>query len=126
MSVDCKKLVDAYVGWLKARITFVELNGACEITTPFLDRHNDRLQIYVERAPQGLRLTDDGYIIGDLEGSGFTLDTSLRKQMLESTLNGFGVRLSPENELYVETSEQNFPQKKHALIQAMLAVNDMF
>lgn len=126
MSSDCKKLVDAYVNWLKARITVVDLNGVCEITTPFLDRHNDRLQIYVEKLPQGLRLTDDGYIIGDLEASGCALDTSLRKQMLQTTLNGFGVNLGSDGELFLEASEQTFPQKKHALLQAMLAVNDMF
>lgn len=126
MSADCKKLVDAYVNWLKARITVVDLNGVCEITTPFLDRHNDRLQIYVEKLPQGLRLTDDGYIIGDLEASGCALDTALRKRMLQTTLNGFGVTLGPDGDLFLEASEQTFPQKKHALLQAMLAVNDMF
>jgi hypothetical protein len=46
--------------------------------------------------------------------------------MLQTTLNGFGVSLSADDELFVQASEQNFPQKKHALLQAMLAVNDMF
>ncbi|MCI0638019.1 MAG: DUF1829 domain-containing protein [Gemmataceae bacterium] len=126
MSADCQKLVDAYVNWLKSRIKVVDLNGVCEITTPFLDRHNDRLQIFVEKLPQGLRLTDDSYIVSDLEASGCALDTPLRKQMLQATLNGFGVGLSADNELFVEASEESFPQKKHALVQAMLAVNDMF
>jgi hypothetical protein len=123
---DCKRLVDAYVDWLRERITVLDVNGACEITTPFLDRHNDRLQIYVQHSPNGLRLTDDGYIVGDLEASGCALDTPLRKQMLHATLNGFGVGLADDGELFVNASEESFPQKKHALVQAMLAVNDMF
>lgn len=126
MDLDCQKLIDSYVQWLKTRITAVPLNGACEITTPFLDRHNDRLQIYIQKTSQGLQLTDDGYIVGDLEASGCVLDSQMRKQMLETTLNGFGVSLGDDGELFVAASEQNFPQKKHALVQAMLAVNDMF
>ncbi len=125
MTVECQKLVDGYVNWLKARITVAEIDGVCEITTPFLDRHNDCLQIYVQKTPQGLRLTDDSYTIADLEASGCTLDTSLRQHMLKTILNGFGVTLN-EDELFVEASEHSFPQKKHALLQAMLAVNDMF
>ena len=70
MTMDCEQLVSTYVDWLKAKIEVQDINGVCEITTPFLDRHNDRLQIYVERGEHGLRLTDDGYIITDLEMSG--------------------------------------------------------
>ncbi len=126
MSADCKKLVDAYVNWLKTRITVVDLNGVCEITTPFLDRHNDRLQIYVQKVPQGLRLTDDAYILGDLEATGCAPDTPARRQILHTTLNGFGVKLSDDGELFVEATEETFPQRKHSLVQAMLVVNDMF
>jgi hypothetical protein len=127
MTAECQRLVDAYVSWLKSRITVADLNGACEITTPFLDRHNDRLQIYVHRTSQGLRLTDDGYTIGDLESSGCHLDTSVRQRLLQTILNGFGVTLDEKDgELFVEASEHSFPQKKHALLQAMLAVHDMF
>src|SRR5258706_11946283 len=46
MASECSKLLTAYLTWLKARITAKEINGVCEITTPFFDRHNDRLQIY--------------------------------------------------------------------------------
>lgn len=126
MSAECQKLVDSYVNWLRSRITVADINGVCEITTPFLDRHNDRLQIFVQRNGQGLRLTDDGYTVGDLESSGCRLDTSLRQRLLNTVLNGFGVTLNDDGELAVEASEHSFPQKKHALIQAMLAVHDMY
>jgi hypothetical protein len=125
MNIDCKQLVAAYVDWLKAKITTVEINGSCEITTPFLDRHNDRIQIYLQPVEHGLRLTDDGYVIGDLESSGCGLDSPQRRFMLKTILAGFGVR-EENGELVVDATEQNFPKKKHALLQAMLAVNDMF
>ena len=41
------------------------------------------------------------------------------------TLNGFGVQLN-EGRLEVKASRDNFPLKKHNLIQAMLSVNDLF
>lgn len=115
MSAECQKLVDSYVNWLRSRITVADINGVCEITTPFLDRHNDRLQIFVQRNGQGLRLTDDGYTVGDLESSGCRLDTSLRQRLLNTVLNGFGVTLNDDGELAVEASEHSFPQKKHAI-----------
>jgi hypothetical protein len=41
------------------------------------------------------------------------------------TLNGFGVQLDG-NSLVVKASAENFPVRKHNLIQAMLSVNDLF
>jgi Domain of unknown function DUF1829/Domain of unknown function DUF1828 len=125
MDVDCTKLVAAYLDWLKAKITTADIDGICEITTPFLDRHNDRLQIYVRKEGHGLRLSDDGYIIGDLETSGCALDTPQRRQLLKTILNGFGVQ-EQDGELFIEASPEAFPKKKHALLQAMMTVNDMF
>jgi hypothetical protein len=125
MKLDCELLVQAYADWLKAKFTMRDLNGVCEITTPFLDRHNDRLQIYVQQTEKGLRLTDDGYILGDLEMSGCPIKTPQRRQILQVVLAGFGVQ-ERAGELLVESSLEEFPRKKHALLQAMIAVNDMF
>ena len=41
------------------------------------------------------------------------------------TLNGFGIRLN-NDALEVHATPQNFPVRKHNLIQAMLALNDLF
>ncbi|MFZ5632713.1 MAG: DUF1828 domain-containing protein [Bacillota bacterium] len=123
---DCHDLVNSYIEWLRQKISVENINGdACEITTPFLDRHNDHLQIYVKRSGNGFLLTDDGYTISDLRLSGCEFSTEKRKQMLNNVLNGFGVRLI-NSELVVETRPDNFPQKKHNLLQAILAVNDLF
>lgn len=127
MSVDeCRKLVDTYIKWLSERITVKSTEGLCEITTPFLDRHNDHLQIFVRRMnDSSLVLTDDGYTIKDLELSGCELNTEKRINMLSSVLNGFGITLE-NKELTVKANSSNFPQKKHNLLQAIMATNDLF
>jgi hypothetical protein len=123
--VSCKELVDAYVEWLRSKIAFAHIEDVCEITTPFLDRHNDYMQIYVKPVNGSYRLTDDGYTLNDLSTSGCDVTSSRRRSLLTTILNGFGVRLEGD-ELVVEARPQVFPQKTHALLQAMLAVNDMF
>jgi len=127
MSVaPCAELVEQYVRWLREAIVVADGDGICEITTPFLDRHNDHLQIYVDGREGNLRLTDDGYTISDLRASGVDLQsTEKRRGLLESVVRGFGVRLEGD-ELVVDTAPEDFPRKKHNLLQAMLAVSDLF
>jgi len=124
MMNECKDLVNAYIEWLRQKISIEEINGICEITTPFLDRHNDHLQIYIKKSDGGLILTDDGYTITDLKLSGCELTTGKRRQFFYSILNEFGVRLIGD-ELIIEAKPENFPQKKHNLIQAILSINDL-
>ena len=60
---ECQRLIDEYLRWLKEQIEITEIDGSCQISTPFLDRHNDAIEIYVEKKDGSLRLTDDGYTI---------------------------------------------------------------
>lgn len=122
---EIQQLTDKYHAWLRDNTTLVQGEEWIEITTPFLDRHNDHLQIYAEPADGGFLLSDDGYIIADLAMSGCKLESGRRKTLLNMTLNGFGVRLV-NNEMQVRANAQDFARKKHNLLQAMLAVNDLF
>ena len=122
---ECKELIADYVRWLQQGLKVEELEDCCVITTPFLDRHNDALEIYVERHDGGLRLTDDGYTVRDLRASGMEFNTERRKSHLNAILHGYGVRLD-DDEIVVEASSVNFPQKKHNLTQGILAISDMF
>lgn len=127
MSSFSDNLKSSYLSWLKENIILKDVNGAIEITSPFLDRHNDHLQIFAIPSGNKIKLTDDSYIISDLSMSGCDIDSTIkRKEILRSILNGYGVKRSERDELYVETTIDQFPQKKHMLIQAMIAVNDMF
>lgn len=122
---ECEKLIGEYLRWLKEGLHVNELESSCVVATPFLDRHNDEIEIYVERNNGGVLLTDDGYTMRDLAACGMSFDTDKRKAHLTSILNGFGVKQQGE-ELRVHAMPHDFPQKKHNLVQAMLAVNDMF
>src|SRR3989442_997413 len=122
---ECQKLIDGYVRWLRSNMTAVKVGDACEITAPFVDRHNDYVQFYVQRANGRFRLTDDGHTIRDLELSGVDFSSNRRARLLAVMLNGAGVSRAG-NELFVEALPPELPQKQHALLQAILAVNDMF
>jgi len=122
---EVQKLVDKYSVWLKDKTALRVVNDHVEITTPFLDRHNDQIQIYIKKQDNRFILSDDGYTISDLETSGCEINTDKRKSILLQTLNGFGVK-NYNDELCIKTDETHFPQMKHNLIQAILAVNDIF
>jgi hypothetical protein len=126
VTTEIEKLLSDYRSWLKDKTTLREITDEwVEITTPYLDRHNDALQIYARRQDGGFLLTDDSYTIHDLESSGCSLRTDKRQDLLKMTLNGFGVKLNREA-LEIQASTDTFPLRKHNLIQAMLAVNDLF
>src|ERR1019366_8020336 len=126
MVTEIEKLLNDYRAWLKDKTTLRQVNATwVEITTPYLDRHNDALQIYARRENGGFILTDDSYIMHDLEASGCQLDTEKRKDLLRMILHGFGVKLN-HDAIEVHATPENFPLRKHNLIQAMLAVNDLF
>jgi hypothetical protein len=123
---EIEKLLNDYQAWLKNRTILQEVNDSwIQITTPHLDRHNDCLQIYVKKEGNKYILSDDGYIINDLIMSGCSLETQKRDKLLHTVLAGFGITLS-DRELTTNATSSNFPVKKHNLIQAMLAVNDIF
>ena len=120
------KLVTEYTRWLNDKTILKQIDADwVEITTPYLDRHNDCLQIYACRKDNGFTLTDDGYIIDDLINSGCPLNTPKRRELLKTTLAGFGVQMEGD-QLTVRTTPEDFSLKKHNIIQAMLSVNDLF
>ncbi len=123
---EVKKNLDEYWKWLKERTSVREASDWVEITTPFMDRHNDFMQIYIRREGDQFIMTDGGAIIQDLRMSGCDLDTDKRKDFLKIATNGFGVTIEGNERLTVKSTETTFPSQKHRLIQAMLAVDDLF
>src|SRR4030042_1421302 len=125
MIEEIRDLIDDYLLWLKDKTILRQVKEWVEITTPYLDRHNDYLQIYAKRQNGGYLLTDDGYVLEDLEQSGCKLESAKRQELLKITMNGFGVQ-AKEGRLESRASPENFAVRKHNLIQAMLAINDLF
>jgi len=122
---EVESLLEGYFAWLKQNTKIDEFNGGVELTTPHLDRHNDCLQLVLKRTKDGYQLSDGGYILADLEDCGCSMSSPKRKALLREILNGFGVSHDGD-ELVVQASAEDFAIKKHSLIQAMLAVNDLF
>lgn len=125
MITEIQQLIDEYKEWLKNKISLREIDEWVEISTPYLDRHNDYIQIYARKENGGFLLTDDGHTIADLEQCGCKLETPKRQDLLKMTLNGFGVRLH-ETAIQVSATKDNFALRKHNLVQAILAIGDMF
>ena len=125
MIQEVQKLLDQYLVWLRDKTSLRQVDDWVEITTPYLDRHNDYIQIYARKENGGYLLTDDGYTIEDLQQCGCRLESPKRQDLFKMTLNGFGVQLH-DDALQVHASPENFALRKHNLLQAILAVNDMF
>jgi hypothetical protein len=125
MIEEVQQLIDEYLQWLKHSTSLREVGEWVEITTPYLDRHNDHLQFYVGRDNGGYLLTDDGWVIEDLRRSGCDIDTPKRRELLQLTLNGFGIERR-DDDLITHARADTFNQRKHNFVQAMLAVNDLF
>jgi hypothetical protein len=73
MTSETKSLVDRYIDWLREKSSEEDLEGDWKLLTiPFLDRHNDALQVFVGPGHEGLRITDEGRIIRRLARITFT------------------------------------------------------
>jgi len=125
--MDIQKMINDYTAWLRAEITTAAFGEYTELTTPYLDRFNDYMQIYVKQNTDGtIALTDDGYIIGSLISSGMTFKKgSNRQKMLDRIATNYGVSINGED-ITTTATANNFPQKKHMMVQAMLAVDDLY
>jgi len=85
---DIATLVDRYQAWLKDRTVLKQVNGWTEITTPFLDRHNDYVQIYAlaaySRAP-----TTSGNLLSQVSISSVVSIDSRLAVLMSFDVNGF-------------------------------------
>lgn len=121
-------LVDSYYGWLRDNTTVRQASGGwTEVQTPFLDRHNDAITIYIRMlTDRRIELSDDSYTLNDLEMCGVAVDASpKRRELLETILRSHGVSRDGDD-LIVRCAPDQFLWKKHNFLQAILEVNDMF
>lgn len=99
-----------------------------EITTPFLDRHNDYTQIYIKSLENNqICISDQGYTIDDLKMCGVSLKGEKRNSVFHQILSGKGIQYNDKtNELYIICDRSQIAENQHTLLQGMLDVNDMF
>jgi hypothetical protein len=125
--MDIKKMINDYSTWLKMEITITTHGEYVELTTPYMDRFNDYLQIYATQNTDGtITLTDDGFIIKNLISSGMTFKKgSSRQKLIEGIAKKFNISIC-NDAITTSATVNNFPQKKHMMVQAMLAIDDLF
>ena len=126
MNINPTELKEKFVNWLKDEIYVKNIGEYTEITSPFLDRYNDYLQIYVKLQNNNeLILSDDAYTINNLKMAGIDIDSAKRRKILDNFLNKYRVELI-NDELTIKSGVEDFPQKIMFLMQAMLNIDDMF
>ena len=121
---ECERPISDYLPGSKRACGSASWSPAARSPRPFWTGTTTRSR-FTSKSGRRTLLTDDGYTIADLRSSGMAFNSEKRKAHLTAILNGFGVRQEGE-ELQVHAMPQDFAQKKHNLLQAMLSVNDMF
>ena len=120
-----RTFTDSYLNWVKTNTVETHLsNGWTEIATPFMDRHNDGLVIFAKEDRGEVTLSDDGYIIRDMEL--YDMSAGRRMKAIQNFFRGYGVTVTDDKELQIKTTMQSYPVKQHLLLQAMMSASDMF
>lgn len=121
-----QELVSGYYDWLKDNTLTKNVGEYVEITTPFIDRHNDCIQLYAKLDKDGIyHITDDGYTLSDLQLSGIDFTSPKRKKILSDILVSYGIKITKDYELFTEGSLKDIYLKKHFFIQAILDINNL-
>lgn len=118
---------DDFVALLNRRtIEYQVADNITRITTPLLDRNNDAIEVYIIKNGKQIKITDDGYIINDLDMSGLTIEKdTLRYKYLQNILANHGVELGENNELMVNADISNYSLKMYLLVQCMSKISDL-
>ncbi|WNY23736.1 hypothetical protein MmiHf6_10510 [Methanimicrococcus hongohii] len=112
--------------WLHEKTLFEEISDGCiEITVPFLNHHNDCLQLFVKKEDGQFLLTDGGFTIGDLADSGCSIDTDKRKSLLNNMLAGLGIQLN-EDQIFAYATSENYSVIYNNFIQALISADDLY
>lgn len=124
---EINKLIANYYQWL-ADNTIVSHDRQTDwfaVNTPFVGLMNDHIEIFVKKVGDKIYLSDDGETIWNLESLGVNvLKSSSRKKILRCIELNYGVKIN-EKEITSEATIDNFPAKKHALLQAIQQVSDL-
>ena len=121
--------IDKQTDWIKNNSfnrKFANKKEVLEITTPFLDIHNDYIQLYIISKNNKIIISDDGFTYADLIMSGIIINSLYTKQILENILQNYGVILGKNNELFITAQFNNLIENEHKLIQSIISINNLF
>lgn len=110
--------------WFDDSIICIAMDDYVEVTTPFLNSHNDLITIYVTRDGDNFLLTDDGETLGMRETYGYDVDSKEARERFEKIARMTGCYL--ENyELRVKSTERNLGFNLNRLAVAMTRISDL-
>ncbi|WP_031528792.1 DUF1828 domain-containing protein [Dyadobacter crusticola] len=121
-------LINDYYGWLKSKTVVIpdERTEWVAIQTPFIGLFNDTIEMYAQKVGQKILLSDNGDTFQNLELVGAAVNrVGERRNLAERILLNYGIHLH-NDELTTETTEQNFAQKKHNFLSAIMELNDLY
>lgn len=120
-------LIDNYLDWYKNKITFKQLECAEQIITPYLNHLNDRISIFIEIRPDNsIKLSDDGVTFNEIELMSLNIKTKTRQRVIKDIIKKYTLDLDDNGILStIATQIEDFPQKKHNLIQGILSLYDL-
>jgi hypothetical protein len=121
-------LINDYYIWLKNKTVIIPdaKTKWVAIQTPFIGLFNDTIEMYAQKQDSKIVLSDNGETFHNLDLVGSSLNrTGERRNIAERILLNYGIQLK-NNELITEASEQNFSQKKHNFLSAIMELNDLY
>lgn len=129
MSANTKGLVEKYLDWVKGHSSEREVGaGWSALSFPFVDRHNDFLQVFVREDRDGYLITDEGRTIRDLKRIGCDLKSKTKRRSLAaSILRGLGLDPALLNSEEIATKAVNgeFPHKLNNILMSMMAIDGL-
>lgn len=120
MKSDLARLPDRYLEWLRQRIRIEATREYVEITLPYLDRHRDFVQLYIEEGDGQFVLTDDGVALNELLSQGFDLTTPARIGALQGVLDSYQIQRVGQ-ELRAVANEEALPARLSDLALAVVS-----
>lgn len=121
-----EKVLEQYLARIKDNTVIQNSNTYSEIITPFLDNSNDHIWIYATKENDNIKLSDDGQTINGLIFNGVNISDK-KSAIITNILNVFWVKYDEHTgQIYTSGTIDNIWKKKHYLLQAIVAINDMY
>ncbi len=121
-------LISDYYTWLKSKTVIIpdQRTEWVAIQTPFIGLFNDVIEMYARKKEDKITLSDNGETFHNLDLVGTSLSrVGERRNIAERILLNYGIQCK-DDELITETTEQNFSQKKHNFLSAIIELNDLY
>lgn len=114
-----------YLSWIDDMVRVERhATGWCELSLPFVGRHNDLIGVYIREEHDDLIVSDLGETLVEMSHVGWDPNSESNKTQLAGVLERFDVSLN-DGRLEVRGSEEALPWLVQRLGQAILAIEGL-